>query len=618
MQSYYDSNMECIREIDKVLFDAINTYDGNEEDVRLETAEAKDGSRITIITKAGRRQYMNSAYNPVKEAKQFVSQYESKVVDYSVMIMFGFGNGLIASMLLKELPKNVRFMFYEPSTDIFMYTLQNYDLRGILNDKRIRLIVKGMNDTLTETEITSYIDVENYRIIFFDSLPKYARLYEEEYEFLKESYQDAVRGVKSNIYTNKFFDTDMARNDIYNMRHFLHNASLAEDYEGAFPKEATAILVAAGPSLEKNIHELKRAKGQALIIAVDTALKYMVSQGIYPDVVVMADARKPIQLFEDENLRQTSLAIITAANYRVVEFMKGKIIYVSSGAAYYNKMMKLVGRTMYNLNKGGSVSTVAFSLAVEWGFRRFILVGQDLSIDDNKLYAGDKSYESPDDCIEVEGYYGEKVYTLPVFEDYKKWYEMIIRQDDNIEVINATEGGARIKGTLQMTLEDAIDQYCHHEFDYEGTIKNMKPAIAVDQKKLIVECWKESVINLDALNKELGAGKERIDHRLNRINKDSRDYEKLCELNDYLKDMVKRWNDMEEIYFLDVIQSKYTADILGDLYEAETDGVDEHYRILKKMSDYISLMRDAVADVKKLFETIIQDSEQEQMFLNEV
>ena len=56
------------------------------------------------------------------------------------------------------------------------------------------------------------------------------------------------------------------------------------------------ILVSAGPSLNKNIMELKKAKNKAFIVATDTAVKPLLKAGIEPDLMVMVDGEKPKRL----------------------------------------------------------------------------------------------------------------------------------------------------------------------------------------------------------------------------------------------------------------------------------------------------------------------------------
>ena len=50
----------------------------------------------------------------------------------------------------------------------------------------------------------------------------------------------------------------------------------------AVSNKDAAILVAAGPSLNKNIQMLKKAKNRLFILAVDTAVKPLIKAGIKP------------------------------------------------------------------------------------------------------------------------------------------------------------------------------------------------------------------------------------------------------------------------------------------------------------------------------------------------
>lgn len=61
--------------------------------------------------------------------------------------------------------------------------------------------------------------------------------------------------------------------------------------DGTIPNTIPAIVVSAGPSLNNNIMELKKAVGKAFIIAVDTAVKPLVKAGIIPDMFAMLDGK---------------------------------------------------------------------------------------------------------------------------------------------------------------------------------------------------------------------------------------------------------------------------------------------------------------------------------------
>ncbi|WP_373845633.1 6-hydroxymethylpterin diphosphokinase MptE-like protein, partial [Clostridium sp.] len=73
-------------------------------------------------------------------------------------------------------------------------------------------------------------------------------------------------------------------NNFTNMKKLIESPSI-ECVKDKY-KDIPAIIVSAGPSLDKNISELKRAEGKALIIATDAVLTTLKNHGIVPDAVV--------------------------------------------------------------------------------------------------------------------------------------------------------------------------------------------------------------------------------------------------------------------------------------------------------------------------------------------
>ena len=51
----------------------------------------------------------------------------------------------------------------------------------------------------------------------------------------------------------------------------------------------TTYVVAAGPSLEKNIHLLKTISARGVIVCVDAALRYLIHNEIYPEYCISID-----------------------------------------------------------------------------------------------------------------------------------------------------------------------------------------------------------------------------------------------------------------------------------------------------------------------------------------
>ena len=95
-------------------------------------------------------------------------------------------------------------------------------------------------------------------------------------------------------------------------------------------------------------------------------------------------------------------------------------------------------------------------------------MGQDLAYSGNKAHADTVAYDDDDmseTLLYVDDIFGGKVLTSKTLEMYKNWFEEEIEKNAWCEVIDATEGGACIRGTIINTLSEAIDKYCLEEVD---------------------------------------------------------------------------------------------------------------------------------------------------------
>ena len=608
--SVYEKNLNAIHERIPQLYDAIMKKKLESDKIDFYVETAKNGMPVLCAKQNGKVLYMNSRYDPAKEAECYVKKYKH-VLDYSFMFFFGFGNGLIADGLLREKDKHVNFLFYEPSPQLFLLVLEHYDITPLFDDARFHLVVRGLNDKNVDSDIASHINPQNYHICLFDILPLYEQLFADEEEEIRNKFSFCLRTVVMDIYTAVNFGSSLTYNNIYNMRRVVH-CNCGVEFEGVFPLDRPAIVVAAGPSLEKNVRELKKAKGKMLIMAVDSALPYLVSQGIIPDLAVVVDAQKPTVLFEDEKIQKIPLATATEANYKIVEMVKNKIIYISSGCDYYNTIFQKVGKSVYGTIGGGSVATVAFSLAVLWGYRKIILVGQDLALASDKIHAGDVDEDLGKGVlsrqrIEIEGYYGDKVYTLEDYNFYREWYEASIRHSEGLEVVNATEGGAKIEGTIQMSLKEAIDSYDVDSFDFEKTIRDMPPTVGEKHREEIVQMWKESIENLEKLKQRLYDGIRELNKGIQMIRRKQCERSQLVRIRKRIGEINEECEAMMEIYFLNEIVSGEQADVLSDIYIVKDNDEEEICRMFEKMLQYMKAMHGSVDEVKELFERIIEE-----------
>ncbi len=610
----YDKNVISLKKNHDRIYNEVLHWD-REKQLGCSIQKAKNGGSVLCLNIDGKQTYMGSTYNPEKESERFAKQY-SELVDYSYMIFVGLGNGMAAKQIIRQQPDNVQFMFYEPSPDVFFFVIHNVDMTEIFENERVTIVVKDINDEDINTLISSKVTLENYKWCIFDALPVYRQLFPNEFTMLKDKYCFLISMVKANIATAGYFGKTEAYNNLRNMRELFHS-NCEEDFEGVFPIDRPAIIVAAGPSLEKNVQYLKQAKGKMIIIAVDTAMKYLVSEGVIPDLAVVADPQKPVKLFDDERVRKIPLAIFSGANNEIIRLMEDeKIIFASAEAAYYDRMYEIAGKHMYMLSGGGSVATFAFVLARAWGYSKIVLVGQDLALASDKVHAGQDDIDThklKQDKIEIEGYYGDKVYTSPDYDFYRQWYEMVIPQNiegEQLQVINATEGGAKIAGAVQMPLQEVIEIYKDvQKFDFEKTIREMPCTFNDTQRQEVFKMWKLSIMHLIDLKNELLGGIDFLQREILSITKGDYSVQDVINTRNKVRKIVRKCAECDEGYFVDLLIANEYGDILSDVLEKEDNDEAECKRMFNKMKEYMEAMANGVDEIKALFVELVDTVE---------
>ena len=107
-----------------------------------------------------------------------------------------------------------------------------------------------------------------------------------------------------------------------------------------------------------------------------------------------------------------------------------------------------MGAPVPDIPSGGCVSATAFALACYLGFRKLILIGQDMAFTGGishtagieGAFGDNDEYIKSRNRIQVEGIDGTMLETDFQMWYYKKWFEKAIRANEGlIEVIDATE-----------------------------------------------------------------------------------------------------------------------------------------------------------------------------------
>ncbi len=490
----YDKNIECIKEHRDYLYSQMINWDISSQNNKLDEIQSlttKNGDKAILIKYLSSEYRLNSIYNPMEEAKRWAAQFEFQSMN-TVISMFGFGNGIFTRQLLDKMGESDLLFIYEPCADIFFHVLNNYDITDILSTDNIIITIEGINEFEFHNALQTAINITNLKSQVFCNYPQYDNIFTEScINFFKE-LRDNNSLAKANIDTDIYFGEKIIDNVLKNIK-FIENSNSLNELKEYIPKDIPVIVVAAGPSVEDNIEELKRAKGKAVIVAVDRILDYLLDSGVEPDFVVTLDPMKPVKYFSRRTDITIPLMCFMAANNEVLECHKGRKIICNCTPfleQIYFKAKKLPARIL----PSGSVATVAFTACVELGFTRIILVGQDLAFNGNQTHAGGaEETRDIDKNIFLEGIDGKPVKSRYDWKVFATWYKDMIKLHPEIEVIDSKEKGAKIEGTLVMPLKEAIDKYCINEYNSNAVMEQKKVTFDTEEIKAIKKYLEENL-----------------------------------------------------------------------------------------------------------------------------
>lgn len=419
-------------------------------------------------------------------------------VGYDLIIyIYGIGNYLY----LKKFVDKVKFavaVVYEPNTKYFTDFLCK-DAESVLAVENVYFITGKERYQLLKKTLDNFLTYNNRKKLVLANIPNYVKRYENDYE----EYCNIIKTRCDNIVFDKstqiLHEQIQSYNYLNNIFKLIDEAGIQElsDVVQEFVNYP-AVIVSAGPSLDKNVKILKEYKGMVFIVAVDAALNTLKENNVIPDLVVTMDPKfEKINAMCDKRYNNLPMIVNVISGYKLLKSHTGRKFFdlqqnnfIGTIADEYNKILPMLGT-------GGSVANSAFSFLEFAGFKNIILIGQDLAYPNNRLHANGAFENERDIDAEsgkyyyVRDIYGNKVLTEKNMDLYRLWFEDAIAGNSSLNVIDATEGGALIKGTTIMTLNEAMDIYAFDKKQNFTNIINKARYLFDDDMR---SCVKEEII----------------------------------------------------------------------------------------------------------------------------
>ncbi len=402
----------------------------------------------------------------------------------NLIVLFGLGLGYHAERLERRFPCHI--IVFDPSLDSLKTCLGARSL-----PLRRTIIVPNTGHLMSEVQPRlQFTD----RKVIAAAVPAYQKLFPEEFALFKSVVEEAISNATILENTVAARSVEWTHHITENIPKALQRISVS-DLGNRFAGKP-GILVAAGPSLDGNIEHLRRAKGHAFILAVNASVRPLKEAGVKPDMVAVVeglDLRS--QLTESGWIEEMTLAPALNSHPGFfdlpVKYLMPILDYSTPCSEWFSRAL---GWT--RLPSGGSVACTGFAILHALGCDPIVLVGQDLAYTGGASYSRSTTFgrrqmdfdektktllavernqdieeirtsNGLDPMIrlraeEVDAYGGQgTVCTTGMYKLFRSWFESAARTwADDRKLINATEGGARIRDFEEIPLGDVVERWC--------------------------------------------------------------------------------------------------------------------------------------------------------------
>jgi len=485
--------------------------------------------------------------------------------------------------------------------------MMHNDLTSIIRDNKVIFIVGDDIDNFSTNLLSCFNNKfpENVLMIHDFAIERLNRKY---YDDVVNKIMNVCTTRSSEYATLNSHGKTFRNNNLHNIKHVVvhpHINVLRDIF-----KDRPAVLVAAGPSLDKNLHELKNKDRNVVIICVATALKKLLKEGIKPHFITTIDASEASQKYL-KNLPIDDIPLVADMECysKIIEEYKGPV-FLWPPEKPINFWLQSKIKNFKTERKGATVSHLSFFLGEVLGCNHLIMIGHDLAYSGKKGHAegcnevwGEEDFSKNRYLKSIKSWDESTVLSDGGFITFLTLFEKIINESKS-KIIDATEGGAYKNNTERITLKEALDVHCTEQFDIQQTTnilyKNSNRTRKDEFKDIINQLLKEYNESELLLTNIIEMGNSII-----KAVKNGRDLNKVQEMtNKFLALYTK-------VYNIEWARSISEVTLIGEAlavqayYDMDYQGNNKFMHIVKlyKMSS-ISLKNDMLTIKESLLNTI--------------
>jgi hypothetical protein len=419
----------------------------------------------SVRTRDGRWVRIHSGRDPVREADRFLDAALPEGLPHAVFVI-GAGLGYVLGAIERR-SATTKVIAIEPFPAIARAMLERRDWREWIQSGRLTIVIGP--HYLDASDAWKALDPRAAAPAILDH-PVLAREFPDEIARAHRLADAIVLGARGNDDARKKFAGRYLLNTIANLPALVAEGDVASLRDVC--RGVPAIVVAAGPSLDDNIQQLRGLDDRVLIVAVDTALRPLRAAGIRPHLVVAVD---PSEL----NAKHLLGVADTGGSWLVGEgSIDGRVFSEFTGRAFSFKVsdhhpwpwLRAHGLDRGALRAWGSVLTTAFDLACHVGCNPVVFAGADLAYTNGVHYCRGTIHEDAANhrapvaaradafaawqrdhqrttCTETD-IHGDAVVSTPDFVQFRDWLASRSAEVQPRRVLNATGAGILRGGAI--------------------------------------------------------------------------------------------------------------------------------------------------------------------------
>lgn len=448
--SHRQSNLAFLQRCDPALWSRLVEIAVGAGDCEVVPAK-KEG-----LTLRKGRAWVHSKYHPGREAAQLLAGDAGPLTELN--LHFGFGLGHLAEVD-ETLPSGARYVF-EPDPELLSAALDALDLPSLYEKRGVWLFLDEVSFGAALEQ--AFDRGLNFRVL---ALPYYPKHCAAAYSRFRDLVRAKLEASKVRQVTLAKIYPHVMRSSLRSLWHTTRLPSV-DGLVGRL-RGKPAVILAAGPSLERNLLEIKPFREKVVLFAVARVMGALERHGMMPDFLVHTEAKDyRAQVHGIQGLDQVCMLLSDQCHPDFFTLPAGRILVYQSDTNLVTawKTRTLPQLRQCRIDSGGSVATEAFSLAFVFGCNPIVLAGQDLAVAGARTYIdGDRNRAFPYDpehVRRVPGFFGDEATSLIHYVTFIHWYQeaaaVLRRQGNTVDLVNATEGGAAVAGFRSLRLAELL------------------------------------------------------------------------------------------------------------------------------------------------------------------